>query len=80
VSSYLEYVTGSGHKIIVTQGTIVSLTPSSTDFLLDIDAICDRAPIALGQVLKIVSDLHELEGAVFEALITDKSRSLFDAN
>jgi hypothetical protein len=46
--------------------------------LLDIDAIWDHR--ALGnriEIIDMVEKLHDMEGAAFEALITDEARSLW---
>jgi hypothetical protein len=34
----------------------------------------------LGEILELVEMLHTLEGGVFEGIITDKARRLFDEN
>jgi uncharacterized protein (TIGR04255 family) len=78
-----EYRDEHGHKILITQATLQPPQPTqlaTTDYLLDIDIIWDQTltadPI---QIMEKTEQLHATEGAIFEALITDESRSIFDA-
>ena len=47
--------------------------------MLDIDTLWDKEPVLdNAEILHLVDELHEIEGAAFEALITDEARNLFD--
>jgi uncharacterized protein (TIGR04255 family) len=50
-------------------------------FLLDIDLIREwpTEPLAIEAVMKAVGDLRESERMLFESLITDRTREVFDA-
>jgi uncharacterized protein (TIGR04255 family) len=75
-----EYVKEDSTKIIVTCAKTIPATPNHTGILLDIDTIWDFKPIREEKdIVKKVKELHRLEGTVFEALITDAARKLFDA-
>ena len=75
-----EYVRDDGVKVIVTQATLQPAKAGTTEYLLDIDTVWDKEPlVGQPQIMATVEKLHEIEGAAFEALITDESRSLFDA-
>ena len=66
--------------MLVTQATLVPTEPRTAEFLLDIDTLWDKEPVAdSAKILQVVDQLHEIEGAAFEALITDEARGLFDA-
>ena len=49
----------------------------SANFLLDIDVIRDT-PMTLASAIEVVDHLKEQENDLFEALITDSTRRLFD--
>lgn len=53
-----------------------------TAFLLDIDVIGEwpTEPLPVGEALAVVEDLRARERIAFEALITDSTRELFDAD
>lgn len=74
-----EYATENGEKLLITHALIEPSGPERTDFILDIDTIWDRTPIAFEQVVEITENLHSVEGSAFEAIITDEARKLFDA-
>jgi uncharacterized protein (TIGR04255 family) len=75
-----EYVKEDTTKIIITYAKTIPATSNHTGVLLDIDTIWDSKPISEEKdIIKKVKDLHRLEGAVFEALITDSARELFNA-
>lgn len=77
----LEYAIAGPAKIVLTHATLVPKDPKTTEFLLDIDAIWDSAPLTdQAEILKKAADLHDKEGIVFEALITDEARKLFNAS
>lgn len=67
-------------KIIVNHLTIVPDRPQDVAFLLDIDAVWDATPITdRAEIDAKIEALHTLEGDVFEVLITEDARSIFDA-
>jgi len=75
-----EYVRHDRLKVIVTQATLQPTKPDTTEYLLDIDTLWDKEPLDDQEaIMSAVDQLHEIEGAAFEALITDESRELFDA-
>jgi uncharacterized protein (TIGR04255 family) len=68
-------------KLLLTFAALGSEPPGEPAFLLDLDVIWEDAqPLELKAALEKAELLHELEGAAFEALITDKVRELFDAS
>lgn len=76
-----EYVRPDGIKMIVTQATLEPASPNTTEYLLDIDTIWEKEPLAdREQIIATTEALHNIEGQAFEALITDKAREIFDAN
>ncbi len=76
-----EYVRQDGVKVIVTQATLQPATPKTAEFLVDIDTLWDKNPLAdREQIIATVEKLHDIEGAAFEALITEEARRLFDAS
>lgn len=79
-TQFAEFVRTDGIKGLVTQATLQPSAPNTTEYLLDIDTIWQRQ--ALGnrtEIIATVEKLHDIEGAAFEALITEEARSLFDA-
>ena len=79
-TQFAEFVRTDGIKVLVTQATLQSSAPNTTEYLLDIDTILDHQ--ALGnrtEIVATVERLHDIEGAAFEALITENARRLFDA-
>ena len=75
----LESVRKDAIKVLVTQATLQPTEPGTAEFLLDIDTLSDKEPVLdNAEILHVVDKLHEIEGAAFEALITDEARSLFD--
>jgi len=75
-----EYVRHDGLKVIVTQATLQPTVPDTTEYLLDIDTLWDKEPLDDHEaIMSAVDKLHEIEGATFEGLITDESRTVFDA-
>ena len=75
-----EYVKDDTTKVIITYAKTIPTMPNHTGLLLDIDTIWDSKTINEEKdIIRKVKDLHRLEGAVFEALITDSARELFDA-
>lgn len=77
--SRVGYQYPDGVKILLTHA---SLPPEQgkAAFLLDIDAFTQLAPpLSIDKSMAVVDDLHDREGRVFEAMLTDKLRSVFDA-
>jgi len=75
-----EYVRRDGLKVIVTQATLQAAKPDTTEYVLDIDTLWDNEQLDGHEaIMSAVDTLHKIEGATFEALITDESRTLFDA-
>jgi uncharacterized protein (TIGR04255 family) len=76
-----EYIRPDGIKMIVTKATLQQAVADTTEYLLDIDTIWDKATLTTQpELLAMAESLHDVEGAAFEALITDDARSLFDAD
>lgn len=74
-----EYVYDDDVKLVVTLASI-DAAEGSAAFLLDLDVIWEATvPLTIDAALAKVDDLHEREGIAFEALITDKTREVFDA-
>jgi uncharacterized protein (TIGR04255 family) len=68
-------------RVVVTFADIESPTPDDSSYLLDIDIIwiAADAPIPLGEINVIMEELKARHRKVFESLVTDESRRLFDA-
>ena len=78
--SRVEYKCDDKFRIILAHGKGTS-TSSQAEILLDIDIISEELdPINKDQAMTIVDLLRNREREVFEALITDKAREIFDAN
>jgi uncharacterized protein (TIGR04255 family) len=74
----VEHVYEDGARIFVTYASIDGA--ASPEFLLDLDVILDpSAPLPLDKVMATVDELRDRERTAFEAIITSKSRELFDA-
>jgi uncharacterized protein (TIGR04255 family) len=65
--------------LVLTQGTVESTSPDRVAVLLDIDLFrpVDIAVADAESIWPMLEDLHERENQLFEAFITDKTRSLF---
>lgn len=75
-----EFETSDKIKLFVTLATIDPTTPKTSEYLLDIDVVCDHLVIdGLDEISSMMDKLHDIEGGIFEALITNDSRKLFDA-
>ena len=76
-----EFVTPDNIKVLVTLATLQPMDPATSEYLLDIDTTFDQAPSRnVDDAMSLSERLHTLEGAIFEGLITDAARSLFDAD
>ena len=77
--SRVEYVYEDGIRLILSQGS-VDPQPGSVSFLLDLDVIWEIGdPIDKIAAMERTRNLRNRERKAFEAVITDKSRELFDA-
>ncbi len=73
-----EFVHGDGVKVLLNHQSVQDAAGKS-GFLIDIDVIAENlAGDTIQAVMAKVDDLHAREGKVFESLITDDSRRLFD--
>ena len=78
--SRAEYVYDDGVILILSQGLLGSQS-GSTNLLLDLDVIWkDANPIQLDAALGKAQALRDRERTVFETVITDKAREIFDAD
>lgn len=68
-------------RLVTTFATSNDVSPGSTGFLLDIDVVYDGSddPLALEAAMPVIEDLRSRERVAFEALITDRTREIFDA-
>lgn len=74
---YRSELQGSDNtKLALTLASIES-EDDTADFLLDIDVIKDES-MNLPAAMELIDHLKEQENAVFEALITDQARGLFE--
>lgn len=79
-TQFAEFVRTDGVKVLVTQATLQPSAPNSTEYLLDIDTIWDHQTLGnRTEIVATVERLHDIEGAVFETLITEEARRLFNA-
>jgi uncharacterized protein (TIGR04255 family) len=69
-------------RLVVTFADMETPTPNSSSYLLDIDIIwiANEEPIRLSDIPGVVEDLKIRHRKVFESLVTDASRRLFDAD
>ena len=75
-----EYAYDDNTLLVLSHGT-VSAPREYVGFLLDIDVICNiNDPSEREQALKKTDSLRALERDLFEILITDQARELFDAD
>lgn len=75
-----EFTMGDQTKIYVTQATLQPADPANTsEFILDIEVVWDNTPTATAdEAMTRIEQLHTIEGAVFEACITERARRLFN--
>jgi uncharacterized protein (TIGR04255 family) len=75
-----EYARDDGVRVIVTQATLHPANPETTEYMVDVDTVWAAGKIEKhDEIMAKVELLHGIEGAAFEALITEKARELFDA-
>ncbi len=78
--SRVEYAYEDGVRLVLSHGT-VDAPEGHVGFLLDIDVIREASdPVDRDGALAMADDLRARERTAFEALITDDSRGLFDAD
>lgn len=76
----VEYTYDDGVTLVLTFASIEG-GPDFLAFLLDLDLVWSSADsLAVDAALEKVDMLHERAGTAFEALITDKTREVFDAS
>lgn len=74
-----EYIYSDDIRLILSQGFLPPSSDKSSPFLLDIDVIWGSVkPATLDSSMAKIKELHAREKKSFEAIITDKSRELFD--
>jgi uncharacterized protein (TIGR04255 family) len=79
-TQFTEFVRTDQIKVLVTQATLQPIAQDTTEYLLDIDTIWDHRELgSRTEIIDMIERLHDIEGAAFEALITNEARSLFDA-
>lgn len=76
--SRVELRYDDGIKLLLTQASNQSQS-DRPEFIVDLDVVWDIQPIPVPEIMEVVERLHEREGSAFEALITDNSRSIFNA-
>ena len=75
----VEFLYDDTVKLLLTQASVEAPEGQSA-FLLDLDLIWEsNAAKGLDAIMTVVDDLHEREGAAFEAIITDAAREVFNA-
>lgn len=76
--SRAEHEYDDGMKLLLTLASIES-GPEVSEFLLDLDVVWeDAAGLDMDGALQRAEDLHQREGQAFEAIITDRTREVFD--
>ena len=79
--SRVEYAFPHPVRLILTLGTVPASRAGVQEFLLDLDLIREDAePLDQWQALSAVEELRTREREVFESVITDEARRLFDAD
>ncbi len=79
--SRVEYAFPDPVRLILTLGTVPASREGVQEFLLDLDVIREDAkPLNQQQALSAVEELRARERKVFESVITDTARKLFDAD
>jgi len=76
--SRVDYVYPDGATLNLTHSSVAS-APGSIALLLDISVSRPHPPLSQKQALESASDLRSRERVVFEAVITEKTRELFNA-
>jgi uncharacterized protein (TIGR04255 family) len=80
INTRQEFETADRVKIFITHATINPTVPKTSEYLLDIDVVHDTQVIeGIAQITPVMDKLHDIEGGIFEALITEEARKLFNA-
>ena len=68
-------------RIVITFANLEPKQPDAASYLLDVDVIWIRPedPFPLGETAEVIEDIKVRHRQVFESLITNESRGLFDA-
>lgn len=75
-----EFETQDGFKFFITHATIDPTSPGTTEYLVDIDAACDSQTLdGVDKITAVMDKLHDMQGGIFEELITEEARKIFDA-
>lgn len=75
-----EFITPDNVKLFITHATINPVTPKTSEYILDIDVVWDHQTLdGIDQITPVMDKLHDVVGGVFEALITNEARKLFNA-
>lgn len=78
--SQVEYEYQDKVRLILSQGYAGMSQECNRELLLDLDVIWSPPETVLQErALEMVDNLHTREGVAFEAIITDKTRELFNA-
>ena len=79
--SRVEYAFPDTVRLVLTLGTVPASREEVQQFLLDLDVIRESTePLDQRQEFSAVEELHARERKVFESVITDEARRLFDAH
>lgn len=78
--SRVVYGYEDGAKLVLTLASVQN-SPHKPTFVLDVDTFrpCSSAHIEFSHLMDIVDDLHRREGQAFESVITEATRSVFNA-
>lgn len=78
--SRAEYNYADGIRLILSQRS-TEVPENQNEYLLDIDVIWEgQESVSQEEAMKLAGDLRARERMVFESVITDKARELFDAS
>ena len=78
--SRVEYLYPDNVRLVLSQGSVIA-SPEHAEFLLDLDVIWESTePVQRDVALEKADNLRTRERVVFEAVITDKAREIFDAD
>jgi uncharacterized protein (TIGR04255 family) len=74
-----EFETPERIKMFMSHATLTPQRVGTAEYLLDIDAVYDHQILEGAEtILQAVEKLHAIEGGLFEHLITDEARKLFN--
>lgn len=67
-------------KVVISSGRVEAMIPNFCSIILDIDIIYEsQNPMNLIEARTKISAMRDQKNAIFESLVTDKARALFDA-